>query len=166
MKNKKANRTEPTLDDLARSFERNKVTLVELEEFINSVDTPEFALKKHTQPQKKEAFFKRNTTGKWGDLIPVETGATAIQTEAATSTSGATSSATNGKRSKRACKTNKEYLGFCDDPSNKELLERLSDEENEYVYDYFPLMVRPLPAGMLKLSSQSKIKYKCISINL
>lgn len=122
-----ANRSEPTLDDLARSFEKNKVTLVELEEFINSVDTPDFSLKKHIQSLNKDVFMKKNASGKWADLIPD------TQTTATTS-----------KRARKSTKTNKDYLGYCDDPTNKELLERLSDEENEYVYDYFPLMVRPL----------------------
>ncbi len=33
-----------------------------------------------------------------------------------------------------------DYLGYCDDQNNKEILDRQSDEENEYIYDYFPLM--------------------------
>ena len=123
-----ANRSEPTLDDLARSFEKNKVTLVELEEFINSVDTPEFSLKKHVS-QPNDALFVQSSTKQWGDLV--------LDTSAPTSSSS---------KQQRARKTTREYLGYCDDPSNKELLDRLSDEENEYVYDYFPLMVRPLQA--------------------
>ena len=48
----------------------------------------------------------------------------------------------NKPSKKKPTKANKEYLGYCDDPTNKELLDRLSDEENEYVYDYFPLMIK------------------------
>ncbi len=33
-----------------------------------------------------------------------------------------------------------DYLGYCDDQNNKEILDRQSDEENEHIYDYFPLM--------------------------
>lgn len=35
------------------------------------------------------------------------------------------------------------HLGICNDPTNKEILDRQSDEENEYIYDYMPLMIRP-----------------------
>lgn len=43
----KANRTEPNLDDLSCAFERHRVTINELEEYINWVDTPEYRLSKH-----------------------------------------------------------------------------------------------------------------------
>ena len=56
---------------------------------------------------------------------------------------------TTSKRPKKTVKTNKELLGYCDDPNNKEIQARMSDEENEFVYDFFPLMTRPLqvPSG-------------------
>lgn len=43
---------------------------------------------------------------------------------------------------KKPIKTYQDYLGYCNDPDNKELKERESDEEQEYIYDYFPLMTR------------------------
>ena len=66
----------------------------------------------------------------------------------------ATSSMTvnaNSKHPKKIPKANKEYLGYCDDPNNKEILARMSDEENEYVHDFFPLMTRPLQANLVPL---------------
>jgi hypothetical protein len=57
---------------------------------------------------------------------------------------------TNSKRSKKTIKTNKELLGYCDDPNNKEIQARMSDEENEFVYDFFPLMTRPLQVPLGK----------------
>lgn len=97
-----ANRTEPTLDDLACAFERHRVSLGELDEYINWVDTPEFRLGRHV----KEAG---------GELV-----------------------APSQRR-----RNSREFLGFCDDPTHKELEERQSDEEWEHIYDYMPLMTRP-----------------------
>ena len=86
-----------------------------MEEFINCVETPEFANKSCLN--KKPTY--NDTVSKWGGLAPA-----------------------NKPSKKKLTKANKEYLGYCDDPTNKELLDRLSDEENEYVYDYFPLMTK------------------------
>jgi hypothetical protein len=47
----------------------------------------------------------------------------------------------------RSVRSAREHLGYCDDPENKELAERESDEEFEYVDEYFPLMTRPSVAG-------------------
>lgn len=43
---------------------------------------------------------------------------------------------------KKPPKSVRDHLGFCDDPENPELAERQSDEEFEYVDEYFPLMTK------------------------
>lgn len=82
----------------------------DLEEYINWVDTPEFALSKHLSKQPVDSTEE--------DYEPVI------------------------RFNLRSAKTVKEQLGYCDDPTNKELLDRSSEEEFEHVYDYFPLMTR------------------------
>jgi len=86
-----------------------------------------------TQPN--DTLFKSSSTKKWGDLVP----------DVATNSTNSAST----KRTKKQVKANKDYLGYCDDPNNKELLARMSDEENEYVYEFFPLMTRPLQAPLV-----------------
>lgn len=107
------NRTEPTLEDLAVTFGKYRVSVDDLSEFVKWVDTPEFALQKHAKFQQIGLDVEMSQE----DLAFL-----------------------NAK--KKIKKTRREYLGFCDDPDNKELLERQSDEEFEYVYDYMPLMTR------------------------
>ncbi len=99
-----SNRTQPTMDDLACSFNKHKIIISDLEEYISWVDTPEFVLAKQFQLNTgNPTFFIR----------------------------------TNVKR-----RTGKDHLGFCDDPENKEMLSRQSDEEFEFVDEHFPLMTR------------------------
>lgn len=108
-----ANRTEPCLDDLARAFDKHKVGIFDLEEYIKYVDTPEFELRKHlskhvTDADKNDRFIPEDVRKR--------------------------------TKLKQKQKSYADYLGYCCDANNKELLERLSDEENEYIYDYMPLM--------------------------
>ncbi len=99
---------------MACAFNKYKINLSDLEEFINWVDTPDFVLNKHDG----NIMFKTN-------------------------------------KKKQHTKTYREYLAHCDDPENKELKERESDEENEHVYDYFPLMIRPQPANITAINELS-----------
>ena len=84
----------------------------DLEEYINWVDTPEFAILKHLKPATESATEA---------VKPIEE---------------------TFRFNFRNAKSVKEHLGYCDDPTNKELLDRSSEEEFEHVYDYFPLMTR------------------------
>ncbi len=113
------NRTQPNINDVAATFDLHKITVDDLNEYLKWVDTPEFALTKHNDP----TLLANHA----GELAPYK------PTLPTTSKS---------KSKKHQAKTNKEYLGYCEDPENKEILDRQSDEEFEYVYDYLPLMTR------------------------
>ncbi|RNA35051.1 Transcription initiation factor TFIID subunit 3 [Brachionus plicatilis] len=108
-----ANRTEPCLDDIARAFDKHKVSIAELEDYIKYVDTPEFELRKHLSKNVLDANREDR-------FIPED-----VKKRA---------------KSKQKQKSYADYLGYCSDPNNKEILERQSDEENEYIYDHMPLM--------------------------
>lgn len=124
----KANRTTPTLDDVARSFAKHKINISDLEEFINWVDTPEFALVNHIKSTQQDS-----------------------------SCVGEPSVATIFRPNpKRPAKSSREALGYCDDPNNKELAGRESDESFEYVYDYFPLMTREQSAEVDTESAETE----------
>jgi hypothetical protein len=123
------------VDDVACTFEKYKINIEELQEYLKWVDTPEFALKKHDlifktllneESTSSSNLLCQNTKKQDDQILP---------------------SLMNIKQKKKKnTKTNREFLGYCDDPENKELLERLSDEEFEHVYDYMPLMTREQPA--------------------
>ena len=104
-----ANRSEPCLDDVARAFEKHKINIVDLEDYVKYVDTPEFELKKHLSKSLQTDRFLSDDIKKRA-------------------------------KSKQKQKSYADHLGYCDDPNNKEILERQSDEENEFIYDYMPLM--------------------------
>lgn len=93
---------------MACAFNKYKINLSDLEEYINWVDTPEFALLKHDN----------------------KTSLTLTRSD-----------------KKKSTKKYRDYLGYCDDPENKEFKDRESEEEYEYVYDYFPLMTRRTTSG-------------------
>ena len=101
---KLANRTEPTLDDVAGAFNKYQINISDLEEYINWVDTPEFVLSKHDDKTSLSMFNRTNK--------------------------------------KKPIKTYRDYLGYCDDPDNKEIKDRENEEDFEHIYDYFPLMTR------------------------
>ena len=111
----KANRTVPTLDDVACAFNKHKISLCDLEEFINWVDTPDFALGNHVKPLDDEES-QRHANGLGASMFR--------------------------RSKKRSYKMSRDTLGYCDDRANQELLDRDSEEEFEHVYDYFPLMTR------------------------
>lgn len=115
------------MDDVACSFAKHKINLSELEEYINWVDTPEFKLKKH---------LTSNMNGE------VENFGQFIAKCSTRSADGGTSSSALGAQASSPQKTLRQYLGYCNDPNNKELLDRQSDEEYEHVYDYMPLMTQ------------------------
>ena len=60
-------------------------------------------------------------------------------------------------KKKQHNKTYREYLAHCNDPDNKELKERESDEENEHIYDFFPLMTRPEPVNKTTAANELSI---------
>jgi hypothetical protein len=115
-----ANRTEPTLDDLARAFNKHRINIADLEEFIKWVDTPEFQLEKHTNII---PISHPEHTKEWSDLKP--------------------STNLDNKTLKNLKAHFTDYLGCCDETKNEELSLRESDEEFEHVYDFYPLMNKP-----------------------
>jgi len=115
-----ANRTEPTLDDLARAFNKHRICVSDLEEFIKWVDTPEFHLKKHTNII---PISHPEHTKEWSDLKP--------------------SNNLENKTFKNVKAHFTDYLGYCEKAKNEELSQRDSDEEFEHVYDFYPLMNNP-----------------------
>ena len=132
------------MEDMACTLNKHKINIEELNEFIKWVDTPEFALKKHEK-------ISRIILNSSGDEINEPNKLT---------------SRIEIRNNKKINKTRREYLGYCDDPENRELIDRQSDEEFEYVYDYMPLMTREQPVikiGNLKISFfldyASKIHY-------
>ena len=115
------------MDDVACAFNKFKINVADLEEFISWVDTPEFELKGHNKSVKMSSDS--------AEIFDAEKHLSLFQS----------------KQTKKLS----EHLGFCKDRSNKELLERESDEEFEYVYDYMPLMTRR--ASLIALSSTQSI---------
>ncbi|CAF0979030.1 unnamed protein product [Brachionus calyciflorus] len=107
------NRSEPCSDDVARAFDKHKISIPDLEEFVKYVDTPEFELRKHLS----ENFLESNKSDR---ILPED-----IRKKA---------------KLKQKQKSYRDYLGYCDDATNKEIIERQSDEEYEFIYDYMPLM--------------------------
>ena len=126
-----ANRTEPTLDDIAAAFHKHRVDVGELEEFVKWVDTPEFALAKHA------------------NIVPeaVAPSISTINTNASTTTTTTTAGMTVSKQ------RDKSYWDLLGAPSRAtgaqreaaeaELAERQSDDEFEHVYEHLPLMRPP-----------------------
>jgi hypothetical protein len=125
----KANRTEPNMEDLAATFDQHKVSLEDLDEYLKWVDTPEFAFTKHIDAA-------RSLSGPEQPVAPYTSNAVKLMLPTA-STNLRVKKKLTGSR-----KSHKERLGFCDDPDHKEILDRQSDEEFEYVHDYMPLMTR------------------------
>ncbi len=105
---------------MAATFDIHKITVDDLNEYLKWVDTPEFVLSKHNDP--------KLLSNHAGELAPYKP------------TLPTSSKSKSAK--KHHIKSRREYLGYCDDPENKELVDRQSDEEFEYVYDYMPLMTR------------------------
>ena len=105
----------PTLDDVACAFNKHKISLSDLEEFINWLDTPDFALGNHVKPLDDEEI-QRHANGLGASMFR--------------------------RSKKRLYKMSRDTLGYCDDRANQELQDRDSEEEFEHVYDYFPLMTR------------------------
>ena len=106
------------MEDLASTFSKYKVTIDDLNEYMKWVDTPEFALAKHNDL--RSICMMNDQLPKTSKAVPA--------------------SINLSKTHRRHSKSHREYLGYCDDPDHKEMLERQSDEEYEYVYDYMPLM--------------------------
>ena len=118
-----ANRTEPTLDDVACAFNKFKINISDLEEFINWVDTPDFELSSHNKAAKLSCDSDELFDPEQLSLFH--------------------------KSKSKPTKSYWDHLGYCADPTNKELLERESDEDHEHVYDYLPLMTRPTTAPIV-----------------
>jgi hypothetical protein len=97
-----ANRTEPTLDDLARAFNKHRINIADLEEFIKWVDTPEFQLEKHTNII---PISHPEHTKEWSDLKP--------------------STNLDNKTLKNLKAHFTDYLGCCDETKNERVRTRL-----------------------------------------
>lgn len=133
----KANRTTPTLDDVARSFAKHKINISDLEEFINWVDTPEFALVNHIKATQQDSSCVGEAS------VP----------------------SIFRPNPRRPAKSSREALGYCDDPDNKELAGRESDESFEYVYDYFPLMTREKSAEIDTEDAETEQQQSALTVD-